>query len=974
MFTEIQLAAMRKIVLEQFTSARGTAEQQRAEQFLKEQILSSVAYPNVSIEESNVWGDRNARSHERFLHGFLFFTDWFGTVLAGEQTKIDACRAALRIIESWAAANGTYPGGSPMAYHDETTAQRLIILLQLQPILAETVSPDSAEFVRLLMDETAVLLTDSGFHSAGNNHGMFQDLALLYYSVLADWIDYNTRERFMQLAFSRLEEYFTSCFTAEGIHVENTPTYHVMVCRYVSVVQRLAESIEHKDAEKYGTLLSKAETYATHALMPNGLYPPISDTAQRPVNSRAVLKAFPSKEFLYAATAGRQGRPPRERILVLAQTGYLIYRSTWNDKNATYAFFSAAYNSGYHKHSDDLSLFLRSGDLDLLAESGPYSYDYKAPLSRYAYSQFSHNSLVVDGRSLPRTDDRSAFVSLAVQEQTSSRVVVEGTNARYEDTKHTRQLEIDESSGTPCINLVDTVTSGGEHTYQLLWNLGTHVTAVVHGQGFELFSGEKKVMDLIFRANVPTRLTVHKGRLKPRPLGWTFPNFGEAVPSSVVSIEFSGKSAEIKSSIRLTEFSYSDRGIFYKDGWRRYQGAVSLNYLFQPAANGTTERLVVCFTAIHGPGDFTYNYKSTIDEADTAALYILDDFGDQGAYYYSDHGSTGIFDSVQDLIKKIMADHGLDTTKVATAGSSKGGAGALIHGLALGVDRIIVGAPQTRIGSFLSGPHPNILEFMTGGTTADDIARLNSIIPELMRDASSSTSIFVVVGEADHHNRNHVAPLIADAEYNGIEISPLLLPGIAHSEIGRIFSLYLRANLDQWVNKSKEAALPYRLHHNALEDKLVIEIFSASGSEHAFRLYRDSEVVEHTAYSAERKVVFQNICPGTYRIRVLSRTVSPSTSTAFTTRRFVVPEKTSGSIEVPVLGATSSHFGPVRNPARITMVQRLIRSKRSLVIRFLQHAGRRTVKSMPPYLMRLAATARKYLRFLPRAGRHLIRR
>ncbi|MFZ3452655.1 heparinase II/III domain-containing protein [Arthrobacter sp. 7Tela_A1] len=975
MFTETQLTAMRKIVFEQFTSPRGPAEQQRADLFLKEQVLTSAAYPSVSLNESDVWGERDSRSHERFLHAFLFFMDWFGTVLAGERTKVEACRAAMRIIESWSAVNGKYPGGSPMAYHDETTAQRLIILLRLQPILAENVDPDSLEFVRRLMDETAVLLTDSAFHSPGNNHGMFQDLALLYYSILGDWIEDATRETFMQLAFSRLDEYFSSCFTAEGVHIENTPTYHIMVCRYVSVVQRLAASIEHKNAEKFGTLLSKAETYATHALMPNGLYPPISDTAQRPVNTRAFLRTFPSKEFLYAASGGRQGSPPKERFLVLPQTGYLIYRSAWNDRNATYAFFSAAYNSGYHKHSDDLSLFLRSGDMDLLAESGPYSYDYKDPLSRYAYSQFSHNSLVVDGRSLPRTDDRSASVNLVVEEQTCSRVLVEGTNARYKDTKHTRQLEIDESSGSPRINLVDTVTSGGEHTYQLLWNLGAHVTAVVHGQGFELFNGEKKVMDLIFRANVPTRLTVHKGRLKPRPLGWTFPNFGEAVPSSVVSIEFSGKSAEIQSSIRLAEFSYTDRGIFYKDGWRRYQGAVLLNYLFQPAANGTTERLVVCFTAIHGAGDFTYNYKSTIDQTDTAALYILDDFGDQGAYYYSDHESTGIFDSVQNLIKKIMAEHGLDATKVATAGSSKGGSGALIHGLALGVDRIIVGAPQTRIGSFLSGPHPNILEFMTGGTTPDDISRLNSIIPGLMRNASSTTTIFVVVGEADHHYKKHVVPLIADAEEHGIAVSPLLLPGIAHADIGKIFRLYLRAHIDQWVDRSNETVLPYKLYHSAVGNKLTIEIFSASGSKHAFRLYRDSKVVEQTAYSTERKAVFHNILPGTYRIRVSSRIVRSSTSSAFTTRRLVIPEMSSGSpIEMPLSETTYSCLGPLRNTTVVSRFQALIRIKRTKVTRFLLQAKRRAVTTVPLYLRNLLATARKRLRFVPRAGRELIGR
>lgn len=891
MFTDDRIAVMRSIVLEQFTHARTDAARGRAQKFLYQEIISSSLYPDISLKDENPWADRDARSHERHLHGFLFFTDWFGTVLEEENTKDEACRAALKIVESWLHQNGEFPGNSRMAFHDETTAQRLIILLQLEPILSDSLTADSVSLVRSLIDETASLITEPAFHSAGNNHGMFQDLSLLYYSVLAHWKDYISREEYARLAFKRLEQYFSSCFTAEGVHVENTPTYHLMVCRQMSVVRRLAEVIEHPDAEQYAILLDKAETYATHALMPNGLYPPISDTAQRPVNNPAMRKVFSSPEFLYAASAGQQGVPPTERVLALPDTGYLVYRSSWEDRNATYVFFSAAYNSGYHKHSDDLSLFLRSGDLDLLAESGPFSYDYKDPLSRYAYSQFSHNSLVVDGRSLPRTDDRSDAVTLRVEEKTPDRVVVQGSNARYDDTLHTRRLEIHESHSEPLINVSDIITSGADHAYQLLWNLGPNVTAVVHGQGFELFRGDRKVFDLIIDASVPTRMSVHRGRMKPRPMGWTFPEFGKAIPSTAISVEFSGKDARIDTAIRLADFSYRDRGIFYKDGWRRYRGSVSLNYLFCPSPkDGGTTNLVVCFTAIHQPGDFTYNYKSTIDETGAAALYILDDFGDQGAYYYSDHGSTAIFETVQDLIKHVMAENGLDVTRVATVGSSKGGTAALIHGLALGADRIIVGAPQVRVGSFLRGPHPNILQFMTGGTTENDVAHLDSVIPNILASSASAAKIFVVVGEADHHRKNHVVPLIAAAENYGVDIHPLILPGVPHAEIGKIFTHYLRANIEHWIDGAELPVLPYKFLHSPKHNSFSLEVNSPADTIHSYQLYRNSVVVENRLDTPNRKAVFTARLPGIYRIGISYRASSTGRQRTFKTRSIEIQE------------------------------------------------------------------------------------
>lgn len=872
------LSTLSHIVLRQLSVSVSEDGRRRALNFLQKEIISTSAYPDVSFHDPDLWTDAKGRSHARYLHGFLFLTDWVGTILVDEHQH-QAKAAVAKIINSWSAANGGFPGSNKMAYHDETTAQRLTNLLRIA-----TVTTDDAlltDFLRPLMDSTALLLADNEFHSPGNNHGMFQDLALLYYSVLAEWRPQAERVRFLMLSLARLKNYFNICFTSEGVHIENTPSYHLMVCRNLAFVHAVTDAAHHPDARDYATLLAKAEKYATHALMPNGLYPPISDTTQRRVDGEANRRVFSSPEFWFAASRGRNGTPPKERILALPESGYFIYRSSWEDPDATYAFFSAAYNSGYHKHSDDLSLFLRSSGIDLLAESGPYSYDYKDPLSRYAYSQFSHNSLVVDGKSLPRTDNKASAVTLKVENQSGTGIVVQGTNGRYKDTIHRRTLEVDESSGSPRFEITDQITSATEHSYQLLWNLGPKVSVVIHGQGFELFRGSKKLMDLRFEANVPTKITVRKGVGGPKPMGWTFPDFGQSVPSHVVSVNFSGKSAEVKTSIRLRDFLYNDRGIRHENGWRRYKGKVPVNYLLT-APDGPINKLVVCFSAIHAKGDFTYNYKSTVDKSGAAALYILDDFGDQGSYYYSNHRSTDILQSVQSLLREIVDQHGISPTDVAMIGSSKGGAAALIHGLSFGAARIIVGAPQTRIGSFLRKPHPNILEFMAGGVSDDDVTYLDSIIPELMRKAAVPSAVSVLVGDADHHLARHVLPLLEDARDSLVEIHPTVLPGYKHADIGKIFRLFLRANLEQWMAGKTAEALPYELDVD--RNAISLRVFSPKNSLHAFRLYSGSEMVDSRTYSDESTCIFEELPAGHYRIRIFTRD-SLGSNTAFTTRR-----------------------------------------------------------------------------------------
>ena len=234
-------------------------------------------------------------------------------------------------------------------------------------------------------------------------------------------------------------------------------------------------------------------------------------------------------------------------------------------------------------------------------------------------------------------------------------------------------------------------------------------------------------------ADVPLSVSVRRAQKKPTYLGWRFPKFGQVEPADVVRVAFRGRSTQVRTTLRLGDFAYRDRGLADpRQHWRRFERAVGLNYQQVPAKNQAgAKRLVVVFTAVHQPGDFTYNYRATVDQTPFHALYVLDDFGDQGAYYLQDHGDRGIFDTVQALIDSTLQQLGLTPSDLVTVGSSKGGTAALIHGLAAGAGHVFVGAPQTRIGTFVSKPHPNILELMTGGTGPEQVAELDEALYEL---------------------------------------------------------------------------------------------------------------------------------------------------------------------------------------------------------------------------------------------------
>jgi hypothetical protein len=695
------------------------------------------------------------------------------------------------------------------------------------------------------------------------------------------------RESFFSTATARLYSYFSTSFTADGVHVENTPTYHLMVSKQVHGVFEILSAVEHEHAEEYRTLLDRAAEYATHAMMPNGMYPPISDTAQQFEAPAARQNIFGTENFVFAASAGKAGVQPAHRTLVLPDSGYAIHRSSWSDPDATFAFFSAAYNANYHKHSDDLSFFLRSKGLDLLSEAGPYGYDYKDPLTKYAYSSFAHNCVIVDGTSLPRTDEFSHLTTLEQHDIRADGFHVTGRTGRLKDTVHSREVEISEPAGVPRIDIVDTVESTGAHTYDMLWNLGPEVEPVIHGQGFELFHAGKKVMDLHFEADVATTVSLHRGETKPRYLGWRFPRFGQAIATHTVRIRFEGNRATIRTRIRLDDFTYLDRGLSDKtSGWRRSQVGRNLNYLAVPAKSAAgTKKLAVVFTAIHNAGDFTFNYKGSLDPTGVNALYILDDHGDQGAYYLADHGDRAIFDSVQALIRRELDRLGLDAKDLITAGSSKGGTAAIIHGAAAGAGEIIVGAPQVRVGSFLQGPHQNILRFITGSTSPAAVQSLDEVVFDAVDSLDENTHVSIVVGEKDHHYRHHVLPLHEYALSRNKNIDLTVLPGLPHSEIGGVYRRFLSQGVERAIASHADDRFAYDYADLvSAEGVLTVSVLAQVGCELAFRLYRDAEMLAKLPYGPRRTATWTGLAAGRYRVRVFYRNIQDATVHVFTTK------------------------------------------------------------------------------------------
>src|SRR5699024_5519034 len=127
------------------------------------------------------------------------------------------------------------------------------------------------------------------FHSTNTNHGMFQDIALLAYSLLK--YEFPKKNKEYETAIRRLNNYFKNTFTSEGIHKEHSPDYHYMVTSYVKkvadVIQQLSGS-NNEYEEDLRRIYRGAEKYAMHVIQPNLFIPKISDCSGFNINDKVV--------------------------------------------------------------------------------------------------------------------------------------------------------------------------------------------------------------------------------------------------------------------------------------------------------------------------------------------------------------------------------------------------------------------------------------------------------------------------------------------------------------------------------------------------------------------------------------------------------------------------------------------------------------------------------------------------------------
>ena len=179
-----------------------------------------------------------------------------------------------------------------------------------------------------------------------------------------------------------------------------------------------------------------------------------------------------------------------------------------------------------------------------------------------------------------------------------------------------------------------------------------------------------------------------------------------------------------------------------------------VNFKFRPARK-EAKHLIVIFTSIRADKmwlDFDHD-GPLLAHNRANILWIYDDFGAEYSYYLTEGRNFEIERSVSQLILEVLDQLGLSNGDCTMVGMSKGGSAALRLGIECNAKNILALTPQLAIGSYLRNrKRTGIIEYMSGDATDDDIAWLNSLVPEVVRsDINRDRNIYLVTSPYDPH-------------------------------------------------------------------------------------------------------------------------------------------------------------------------------------------------------------------------------
>jgi len=314
-----------------------------------------------------------------------------------------------------------------------------------------------------------------------------------------------------------------------------------------------------------------------------------------PDAASSIISAMPG------ATHDVAGRPER-RPWRFADAGTTLLRTTNKSEPEIWCRCDGGPH-GYlsiaaHAHADALSVELRYGGVDILADPGTYCYHGEPEWRSYFRSTIAHNTVELDGRSQSSEGGPFLWVRHANARELDVQDIGDavewtaehdGYGSLHPPSQHRRTARLDRASR--CIDIIDEISSS-HHDVRLAFHLGPQVEASLDGTCALLqwpFGSESRTARLELPGAL--RWSLHRGETSPI-LGWYSRGLGRRFPA----ITLLGQGGSVRNEPLITRLQFLDIA------------AVTDRFLFAPALSR-----IAADAAVGEPGHMETGMDHSLD-------------------------------------------------------------------------------------------------------------------------------------------------------------------------------------------------------------------------------------------------------------------------------------------------------------------------------------------------------------------------
>lgn len=325
----------------------------------------------TSFNWSGIERDRNWWWQLQSFPFLNWYIDSYG--LQNKEEKSTYFLFCIEAIDNWIAK--TKNNDSPLAWHDHATAFRIrniinwLVFCYIQEI--EVIEPsDSIDLPSLIFKHFEWLLDDQNY-SKYTNHGFDQAMIILTIGAMFDAERLETQRL---ISRQRLKEEIEFAFTDEGVHKENSPGYQKFMLgrlKQLRTLESLGEQNITQIAESY---IEKAEIFLVAITLPDGSLPMIGDT-----------KGFE------LGILGKDIVQESYKVFDYSKSGYVIVKGNSEKVGDFYFLLKNCHNSNYHRHDDDLMIYLWCNGETVLGDGGLYSHNEKSKIRKFIRSSLAHS-------------------------------------------------------------------------------------------------------------------------------------------------------------------------------------------------------------------------------------------------------------------------------------------------------------------------------------------------------------------------------------------------------------------------------------------------------------------------------------------------------------------------------------------------------------------------------------------------------